>query len=101
MRFGNLLVILMISARASVTWANLMDSAPIFSESVAADPLPQRPRQSSGWLPFLLISLLVVVVLALISPVMEQVEYSRTRGEVRALSETIPDLNLKTLLRYF
>jgi serine protease Do len=78
-----------------------MDSAPVFSESAAADPLPQHPRRSSGWLPFLLICLLVVVVLALISPVMEQVEYSRTRGEVRALSETIPDLNLKSLGRAF
>jgi serine protease Do len=63
--------------------------------------MPQRPQQSSSWLPLLLICLLVVVVLALISPIMERIQYSRTRGEVRALSEAIPDLNLKSLGRAF
>ncbi len=60
------------------------------AHKVAVEPTPNR-------LPFLLLMLLGVIVLAFLPALMERIEYARTRGEVRALREMLPDLNLKAL----
>ncbi len=60
--------------------------------------VPQVVRERShNRLPLLLLLLLGVIVLAFLPALMERIEYSRTRGEVRALREMLPELNLKTL----
>ncbi|MCC7085755.1 MAG: trypsin-like peptidase domain-containing protein [Pirellulales bacterium] len=80
---------------------NTMDSEPLFSEPVAIGNSELHTRRPSNRLPLLLMLLLVVIVLALISPVMERIQYSRTRGEVLALRKELPELNLKALSKAF
>src|SRR5437762_13402159 len=66
---------------------------------VASPVIPGYPKPSAApnRLPFLLLLLLGVIVLAFLPPLMERIQYSRTRGEIRALRELLPELNLKTL----
>src|SRR5436309_1248041 len=59
--------------------------------------LPVRQERAPNRLPFLLLLLLGVIALAFLPTLIERIEYSRTRGEVRALREMLPEMNLKSL----
>jgi serine protease Do len=64
----------------------------------SATPPPKlAPERAPNRLPYLLLLLLGIVVLAFVPALVERIEYSKTRGEVRALREMLPELNLKTL----
>jgi serine protease Do len=79
-----------------------MDALPN-STAPSANPSPPRqlPERAPGRLPLLLLLLLGVIVLAFVPTLIERIEYSRTRGEVRALQEALPQLNLKSLSKAF
>lgn len=64
--------------------------------SPSAAPQPPIRRISR-----LLLLLLGVIVLAYVPAMMEQIEYFRTRGEMRALQEALPNMNLKALSKAF
>jgi serine protease Do len=66
--------------------------------STALNPAMQRRPNR---LPFLLLILLGVIVLAALPMLMGEIEYSRTKKEVQALKESLPDLNLKSLSKAF
>jgi serine protease Do len=52
-------------------------------------------------LPILLLLLLGVIVLAFLPALLGQIEYARTKKEVQALQESLPELNLKSLSKAF
>ncbi len=54
-----------------------------------------------GRLPFLLLMLLGIIVLAYIPALIERIQYSRTKGELRALREALPEMNLQSLSKAF
>ena len=58
-------------------------------------------RRTLSRFPLLLLLLLAVVVLAYLPAMMERIQYFRTRGELRALHEAAPDMNLKALSKAF
>ena len=63
--------------------------------SATSVPPRQLPERGPNRLPFLLLLLLGIIVLAFLPAMMERIEYSRTRGEVRALQEGLPQLDLQ------
>jgi serine protease Do len=69
--------------------------------SATSVPSRQLPERAPNRLPFLLLLLLGIIVLAFLPAMMERIEYSRTRGEVRALQEGLPQLDLKSLSKAF
>lgn len=62
---------------------------------------PSAPRRLRDRLPLLFLLLLGVVVLAYVPAMMEKIQYYRTRGELRALHDAAPDMNLKALSKAF
>ena len=66
--------------------------------STALNPAMQR---RSNRLPFLLLILLGVIVLAALPMLMGEIEYARTKKEVQAIKESLPELNLKSLSKAF
>jgi len=73
---------------------------PAYSAS-SADPkrTPQHGRPNR--LPFLLLILLGVIILAALPMLLGEIEYARTKKEVQALKESLPELNLKSLSKAF
>lgn len=71
----------------------------------SASPIdPQRTPQQRGRpnrLPFLLLILLGVIILAALPMLLGEIEYARTKKAVQALKESMPELNLKTLSKAF
>jgi serine protease Do len=66
-------------------------------------PAPQRQvaERAPNRLPFLLLLLLGIIVLAFLPTMVERIQYARTRGEVRAIQEALPELNLKSVSKAF
>src|SRR5262245_47529859 len=60
---------------------------------------PQRGRPNR--LPFLLLILLGVIILAALPMLLGEIEYARTKKAVQALKESLPELNLKSLSKAF
>src|SRR4029078_6387037 len=52
-------------------------------------------------LPYLLLMLLGIIVLAFLPTMMERIQYARTRGEVRAIQEALPQMDLKSMSKAF
>lgn len=79
-----------------------MDAPPNVPDSarVRMSTLPTHDRPSNR-LPWLLLLLLGVIVLAFLPALFERIEYSRTRGEVRAIREGLPEFNFKSLTKAF
>jgi serine protease Do len=72
-------------------------------QNIVATPTPkpsvdQRPPNR---LPLLLLLLLGVIVLWYLPILLERIQYSRTLGEVKALKESLPGMNLKSLSKSF
>jgi serine protease Do len=67
----------------------------------AINPQSSQPNRPPNRLPFLLLLLLGVIVLAFLPVLMGQIEYARTKKEVQALQESLPELNLKSLSKAF
>ncbi|HZZ29020.1 MAG TPA: trypsin-like peptidase domain-containing protein [Pirellulales bacterium] len=66
-----------------------------------AGPPTERSDRMPSRLPFLLLLLLGVIVLAFLPALLGQIEYARTKKEVQALQESLPALNLKSLSKAF
>ncbi len=62
---------------------------------------PRPPRWIFSRIPFLLMLLLAVIVLAYVPVMMERIQYFRTRGELRALHDLAPEMNFKALSKAF
>ena len=60
---------------------------------------PQRGRPNR--LPFLLLILLGVIILAALPMLLGEIEYARTKKRFNMLKESMPELNLKTLSKAF
>jgi len=82
------------------TQFNIMSSLDNPATPIAARP-PQPPGRSPNRLPLLLLLLLGVILLAFLPVLIGQIEYARTRAEVRALNEALPEMNLKALSKAF
>src|SRR5262245_66652760 len=72
-------------------------------QNTAAAPAPrpavdQRPPIR---LPLLLLLLLGVIVLWYLPILLERIQYSRTRGQVQAIKEALPGMDLKALSKSF
>ncbi|HTQ38304.1 MAG TPA: trypsin-like peptidase domain-containing protein [Pirellulales bacterium] len=67
----------------------------------AATPQQDRRERPPNRLPWLLLLLLGVIVLAFLPVLLGQIEYARTKKEVQALQESLPELNLKSLSKAF
>src|SRR5262245_34190521 len=76
------------------------NSNPRETPTVSRLPRPGDDRPPNR-LPFLLLLLLGVIVLAFLPALMERIQYSRTRGELRALQEAMPQMELKSLSKAF
>src|SRR5262245_55513462 len=77
-----------------------MDAFPNPTEQVTT-PRRLRGDRPPTRLPFLLLLLLGVIVLWYLPVLLERIQYSRTKGEVQALRESLPELNLKGLSKTF
>src|SRR5262245_15552040 len=76
-----------------------MDDIPNTSATTTAKPaLDHRPPNR---LPLLLLLLLGVIVLWYSPILLERIEYSRTRGQVQAIKEALPGMDLKALSKSF
>jgi serine protease Do len=82
------------------TQFNTMSSLDNPAPPAVARPLlpPSRPPNR---LPLLLLLLLGVILLAFLPVLIGQIEYARTRAEVRALNDALPETNLKALSKAF
>jgi serine protease Do len=74
-----------------------METYPNSSFSPASSGPPAVSERPPNRLPWLLLLLLGVIALAFLPALMERIQYQRTRGEMRAIRETLPELNLKAL----
>lgn len=72
-----------------------------FQNTAAAPPRPAVDQRPPNRLPLLLLLLLGVIVLWYLPILLERIAYSRTRGEVKALKEALPGMNLKALSKSF
>ena len=79
-----------------------MDTLPNSAVPAAASNSPRQiPQRGPNRLPLLLLLLLGIIILAFLPALIERIEYARTRGEVRALQEGLPQLDLKSLSKAF
>jgi serine protease Do len=69
--------------------------------SATPKPRPTVDQRPPNRLPLLLLLLLGVIVLWYLPILLERIEYSRTLGEVKALKEALPGLDLKALSKSF
>ncbi len=69
--------------------------------SASVDPRQARSDRRPNRLPFLLLILLGIIVLAALPMLFGEIEYARTKKEVQALKESLPELNLKSLSKAF
>jgi serine protease Do len=74
-----------------------METYPNPSFSPASSASPPALERPPNRLPWLLLLLLGVIALAFLPALMERIQYQQTRGELRAIRETLPELNLKAL----
>ena len=76
-----------------------------YSHSPYPPPVPaSQPRAADrppNRLPYLLLMLLGIIVLAFLPTMMERIQYARTRGEVRAIQEALPQMDLKSVSKAF
>ena len=87
---------------STINLTEFMDPLPNSAvPSATSVPPRQLPERGPNRLPFLLLLLLGIIVLAFLPAMMERIEYLRTRGEVRALQEGLPQLDLKSLSKAF
>lgn len=69
--------------------------------SASVDPQQARSDRRPNRLPFLLLILLGIIVLAALPMLFGEIEYARTKKEVQALKESLPELNLRSLSKAF
>jgi len=73
---------------------------PVYPAS-SVDPQQIQRERRPNRLPFLLLILLSVIVLGALPMLLGEIEYVRTKKEVQAIKESLPELNLKSLSKAF
>jgi len=71
------------------------------SKTATPTPKPVVHHRPPNRLPLLLLLLLGVIFLWYLPVLLERIEYSRTRGEVQAIKEALPGMDLKALSKSF
>ncbi len=77
------------------------DFPPSADQSQPDRSLTGAPRRRFSRTSLLLLLLLGVIVLAYLPAMVERIQYYRTRGELRAIHDVAPDMNLKALSKAF
>ena len=87
---------------STINLTEFMDPLPNSAvPSATLVPPRQLPERGPNRLPFLLLLLLGIIVLAFLPAMMGYASRILTRGEVRALQEGLPQLDLKSLSKAF